>query len=202
MVASGLSRSGTGKWHSAFAVPLSLRLVVDDSDPWALASGPQVQSQLESAGFAVTLVPAASEAAAGEMLSGGSADLALIPRTSSPFLSQAVAWYSNLLGPAGQDGSQNWSGYDNGTFERLITKASQQLNTTTAAADYLAADTQLWDDVVALPLFTEPSALIFSRKIADVVPTPTSDSLLWYAQYWAVRVRESTNNTTPSLPGP
>ena len=35
-----------------------------------------------------------------------------------------------------------------------------------------------------------------------MTPTPTSNSLLWYAQYWAVRVPESTNNTTPSLPGP
>jgi peptide/nickel transport system substrate-binding protein len=202
MVASGLSRSGTGTWHSAFAVPLSLHLVVDDGDPWALASGPQIQSQLESAGFAVTLVPAASEAAAGEMLSSGAADLALIPRTSSPFLSQAMAWYSNLLGPAGEDGSENWSGYDSGTFNSLVTKASQQLNTTTAAADYLAADTQLWNDVVALPLYAEPSALVWSREVANMNPTPTSNSLLWYAQYWAVRVREETSNTTPPLPNP
>ena len=48
----------------------------------------------------------------------------------------------------------------------------------------------------------EPTALISSRKIDNVTPTPTSSSLLWYAQYWAVKVPESTNNTTPSLPGP
>jgi ABC-type transport system substrate-binding protein len=179
-----------------------LHLVVDDSDPWALASGPQVQSQLESAGFAVSLIPAASEAAAGEKLSSGAADLALIPRTSSPFLSQAMAWYTNLLGPAGQDGSENWTGYDSGTFDSLVTKASQQLNTTTAAADYLAADTQLWNDVVALPLFAEPSAIVWSRRVADINPTPSSNSLLWYAQDWAVRAKEETNNTTPPLPNP
>ena len=55
---------------------------------------------------------------------------------------------------------------------------------------------------MALPLFTEPSALVWSRKVGDVIPTPTSNSLLWYAQYWAVRVPESTSNTTPSLPNP
>jgi peptide/nickel transport system substrate-binding protein len=200
MIASGYSRSGTGTWHSAFSAPLTLHLVVDDGDPWALASAPQVQSELQSAGFSVTLIPATSEAAAGGMLSDEVADLALIPRTSSPFLSQTLAWYSDLLGPAGQDGSQDWSGYENGTFDRLVAKASQELSPPTAATDYQAADTQLWNDVVALPLFAEPSAMVWSRKIANMDPTPSSNSLLWYAQYWAVRVREQTNNTTPPLP--
>ena len=202
MVASGYSRAGTATWHSDLGVPLTLHLAVDESDPWAASVAPQLQSQLESAGFIVSLTPAASAAAAGELLSDGSADLALIPRTSTPFPSETLAWYSDLLGSPGQDGSQNWTNYDNGTFDSLVTKASQQLNKTTATTDYQAADVQLWDDVVALPLFTEPTALISSRKVGEVTATPTSNSLLWYAQYWAVRVPEATNNTTPSLPGP
>jgi peptide/nickel transport system substrate-binding protein len=202
MVASGYSRAGTGTWHNDFAVPLTLKLAVDEGDPWAAGTAPQLQSQLESAGFTVSLTPAASAAAAGELLSDGSADLALLPRTSTPFLSETLAWYSDLLGTPGQDGSQNWTNYDNRTFNSLVTKASQQLSPPKATTDYQAADVQLWDDVVALPLFTEPTVLISSRKISQVTATPTNNSLLWYAQYWAVRVPESTNNTTPSLPGP
>jgi len=34
-----------------------------------------------------------------------------------------------------------------------------------------------------------------------VTPTLRSTALLWFAQLWAVRVPESTKNTTPSLPG-
>ena len=202
MVASGYSRAGTGTWHSDFAVPLTLKLAVDESDPWAASTAPQLQSQLEGAGFTVSLIPAGSGAAAGALLSGGSADLALIPRTTTPFLSESLAWYSDLLGSPGQNGSQNWTNYDNGTFDSLATQASEQLNWPPTTPDYQAADMQLWDDVVALPLFTEPTALIYSRKISNVTATPTSDSLLWYGQYWAVRVAESTDDTTPSLPGP
>jgi peptide/nickel transport system substrate-binding protein len=204
MLAAGYTRDASGTWHNPFGVGLSLHLVVDISDPWALASAPQLQAQLASAGFAVSIVPAASATDAGEALANGSADLALMPRITSSFLSQSVAWYSDLLGPPGQDGSQDWSNYDNSTFESLITKASQQLEPMSdkAATDYVAADLQLWEDVVALPLFTEPSALVWSRKLSGVQPTPTSNSLLWYAQYWAVRVPEATNNTTPPLPSP
>ena len=59
----------------------------------------------------------------------------------------------------------------------------------------------LWDDMVSLPLFAEPTMLVWSRTIGGVTPMPRSTSLLWFAQLWAVRVPESTNNTTPSLPG-
>jgi ABC-type transport system substrate-binding protein len=117
-------------------------------------------------------------------------------------LSQSIAWYSDLLGPSGQDGSQDWTNYDDSTFNSLVTTASRQLSVPAAAVDYTAVDMQLWDDVVALPLFTEPTALIWSRRVGGVQPTPTSNSLLWYAQFWAVRVPENTNDTTPSLPGP
>jgi peptide/nickel transport system substrate-binding protein len=202
MVAAGFSRGVTGSWDNALGVPLTLSLSVDESDPWAVAVAPQLQSQLEAAGFAVSLTQASSALAAGGLLANGSADVALIPQTTTPFLSETLAWYSSLLGPPGADGSQDWSNYDNGIFEGLITKASQQLNPTTATTEYQAADMQLWDDVVALPLFTEPSVLLSSRKVTGVLATPTSNSLLWYAQYWAVRVRESTSNTTPPVPSP
>jgi peptide/nickel transport system substrate-binding protein len=202
MEASGYFRTGTGTWHNDFSVPLTLTVAVDESDPWAASAAPQLQSQLEGAGFTVTLTSARSAVVAGELLAAGTADVALIPRTTSPFLSDSVAWYSDLLGSPGQNGSQNWTNYDNGTFANLVTQASEQLNKTTATTEYQAADVQLWNDMVALPLFTEPSALISSRKVGYVTATPTSNSLLWYAQYWDIRVPEATSNTTPSLPGP
>jgi peptide/nickel transport system substrate-binding protein len=202
MTASGFDRTDGSPWHTDFGVPLTLHLVVDDGDPWAAATAPQLVSQLQSAGFSVSLYSANSSVQAGEVMSNGFADLALLPRTSTPFLSQSLAWYTTLLGPPGQNGSEDWTSYSNSAFNQLVTTASQQLNPNTAATDYAMADTQLWTDLVAIPLFTEPSTLVWSRKVGGVVPTPTSDSLLWYAQFWAVRVPEPTNNTTPSLPSP
>ncbi len=79
--------------------------------------------------------------------------------------------------------------------------ASQQLNPDAAAGYYAQADTQLWDEMVSLPLYAEPAALAWSRTIGGVQAMPRSTSLLWYAQLWAVRQPESTSNTTPSLPG-
>jgi peptide/nickel transport system substrate-binding protein len=135
------------------------------------------------------------------VLAAGFADLALMPVTFSPYLSQMLSWYTTLLGPVGKNGSQDWTNYSNSRFDQLVETASRQLNPNTAAGYYSQADTQLWDDMVSLPLFAEPTALVWSRTIGGVTPAPRSDSLLWSAQLWAVRVPQSTSNTTPTLPG-
>ncbi len=202
MTASGFVRAAGVPWHSAFGVPFVLHLVVDDGDPWAAATAPQLVSELEAAGFAVSEYSVASASQAGAVLADGFADIALLPRTSSSFLSQTIAWYTTLLGPPGQDGSQDWTGYANSAFNQLVTTASQQLSPSAASADYAMADVVLWGDLVSLPLFTEPSALVSSRTIGGVTATPTSDSFLWYAQFWSVRKAESTSSTTPALPNP
>jgi peptide/nickel transport system substrate-binding protein len=200
--ATGLVRGGSDSmYHSAFGVPFTLRLVYDAADPWAASAAPAIRDDLVDAGFTTTLTAESDATETGEALAGGTADLAVMPTDFTPYLSQTMGWYTMLLGPPGRNGSEDWTGYDDPAFDRTVTAASQQLNTNTAASAYQQADTDLWDEMVSLPLYAEPTALVWSRRIGGITPTPRSDSLLWYAQMWAVRVPESTNNTTPSLPG-
>jgi ABC-type transport system substrate-binding protein len=83
---------------------------------------------------------------------------------------------------------------------QLVTTASEELNPNTAASFYAHADTELWEDMVALPLYFEPTALVWSGAIAGVTPMPCSQSLLWYAQFWTLRGFDSST-TTPSPRG-
>jgi peptide/nickel transport system substrate-binding protein len=192
---------GVPYYHSAFGVPFALHIVYDAADPWAAAAASGIRSELVAAGLDTSLYPATSATQAGQILAAQYADLAVLPVRSTPYLSQAVAWYTNLLGPPGKNGSQNWTNFSSTQFDQLVQTASQQLNPNTAATYYAQADTMLWDEMVSLPLYAEPSALVWSRKVGGVTATPRSDALLWLAQLWAVRVPESTSNTTPSLPG-
>jgi ABC-type transport system substrate-binding protein len=202
LAASGLVKTADSPYyHSAFGVPFTLHMVVDESDPWAASAAPTIRANLQAAGINTDIETAASASAAGEALAGGYADLALLPVTFSPFLSQTLAWYTTLLGAPGKNGSQDWTAYNNVQFEQLVESASQQLNADTAAGIYDQADTQLWDQMVSLPLYAEPAVLAWSRSVGGVVQESRGTSLLWYARYWAVRQAESTSNTTPSLPG-
>jgi peptide/nickel transport system substrate-binding protein len=203
LTSSGLVRTpGNPYYHSAFGTPFQLHMVYDSSDPWATAAAPVMQAELRAAGLDTTLAPVAGAAQTGQVLAAGFADLAVVPQTFTPYMSQTIAWYTMLLGAPGKNGSQNWTNFSNSQFDSLVTTATQQLNANTAQTYYDQADTMLWDEMVSLPLFAEPTVLVWSRTIGGVNTTPRSTSLLWYAQLWSVRVPESTNNTTPSLPGP
>ena len=203
IAATGLERTpGDPYYHSSFGAPFQMHMVYDSSDPWATAAAPVIQSELLAAGLDTTLLPVAGATQTGQVLAAGFADLAVLPQTFTPYMSQTVGMYTQLLGPAGKNGSQDWTGYSDSKFDQLVTTASEQLNLTTAMGFYAQADTMLWDNMVSLPLFAEPAVLVWSRTIAGVNAEPRSTSLLWFAQYWAVKVPESTNNTTPSLPGP
>ena len=188
-------------YHYPFGVPFQIYMVVDAADPWAAAVAPTIHDELEDAGFDTIVTMASTATQAGEVLAAGWADLALMPQTFSPYPSQMLAWYTSNLGPPGKNGSENWTGFSDPQFDQLVLTASRQLSLNAAADDYQQADTELWDEMVALPLYPEPSALVWSRTIGGVTPTPLSNSVLWYAQQWAVRQAESTSNTTPSLPG-
>jgi peptide/nickel transport system substrate-binding protein len=202
IAATGLTRTpGDPYYHTSFGAPFVLHMVYDSSDPWATAAAPTMQAELQAAGLDTTLAPVAGAAQTGQVLAAGFADLAVLPQTFTPYMSQTIAFYTQLLGPAGKNGSQNWTGFSDSQFDALVTKASQQLNPNTALGFYTQADAMLWDNMVSLPLFAEPTVLVWSRTIGGVNAEPRSTSLLWFAQLWAVKVPESTNNTTPSLPG-
>jgi peptide/nickel transport system substrate-binding protein len=200
--AAGLVKTADSPYyHSAFGVPFTLHMVVDESDPWAVSAAPTIRADLVAAGLNTDIETATSATAAGEALAGGYADMALLPVTFSPYLSQTSAWYTTLLGAPGKNGSQDWTAYNNAQFEQLVDTASQQLNADTAAGIYQQGDTQLWDQMVSLPLYAEPAALAWSRSVGGVLQESRSTSLLWFAQYWAVKHAESTKNATPTLPG-
>ena len=200
--ASGLVKTPDSPYyHTAFDSPFTVHMAVDESDPWAASAAPTIRADLLAAGLNTDIESANSATAAGEALAGGYADLALLPVTFSPYSSQTLAWYTTALGAPGKNGSQDWTDYNNSEFNQLVQTASQEFNADTAAGIYQQADTQLWSQMVSLPLYAEPSALAWSRSIGGVVPEPRSTSLLWFAQYWAVRQAESTKNATPTLPG-
>ena len=202
IAATGLERTpGDPYYHSSFGAPFQLHMVYDSNDPWATSAAPTIRDELAAAGLDTTLTAVAGATQTGQVLAAGFADLAVLPQTFTPYMSQTMAWYTMLLGPPGKNGSENWTNYSNSQFDSLVTTASQQLNPNTALGYYTQADTDLWDDMVSLPLFAEPTVLVWSRTIGGVNAMPRSTSLLWFAQLWAVRVPEATNNTTPTLPG-
>jgi peptide/nickel transport system substrate-binding protein len=198
LAAAGFSQDAAGAWVGGDGKPLTVRVAVDEADAWAASAGAAVIAQLESQGIAVTTVDEAGATAAGEDLANGVVDAAVLPFAATPYPTQAIAWYTPLLGPAGTEGSQDWSNLDDPTLNHLLETASQQLNPVTAAPLYAQADALLWKEMVALPLFAEPTGLAWSNETAGVGPNPSGPGLLWFPEGWAHLVPPTSTDTAPS----
>lgn len=194
----GYFKDAAGHWELPDGKELSLRMAVDDGDSWAVAAAPEIVRQLAAAGIAVSQTAEASAQAAGEALSSGAVDLALLPLHSSPYPSQAISWYTPLLGSPGAGGSQDWSNLDDPTVNSLLEKASQELNPVDATPIYAKANTALWEDMPGLPLFAEPSLTAWSGLTDGVSANSNGPSLLWSAENWAMRVPPTSKDTESS----
>jgi peptide/nickel transport system substrate-binding protein len=199
---AGYFRVGDGPWTDDTGKPLVLRLVVDGGDAWAAATARLATDQLTRAGVTVDLSSAPSASAAGSVLALGDADAALIPLTAGPYTTQTSAWYTPILGFTGEAGSQDWTNYDSTRVNQLFTEAMQELDPVTAQPFYAQADQLLWTEMVALPIFAEPTVLAWSDFTTGISPNPFGPGLLWQLQTWGLQTAEPVNYSgTPTLPG-
>ncbi len=190
-----------GQWASPTGEPLSFRLVVDGSDSWAVQTADLIAHQLGKVGLTVSVTAAASSGAAGADLAAGAADMALLPFDTGPYPSVTQSWYTPSLGPPGQNGSQNWSNLDDPALNALFDKAVNSvpaLNPVEAAPYYTQADQLLWTEMVALPLFAEPSVLVWSNRLDNVAPNVHGPGLLWNPGLWELQVPKALAQSTDS----
>ncbi len=198
LTSAGYVRGPGGAWVQPNGKPLVVTVAVDDGDQWAAKSATVVARQLQAAGIGVSLLSSSDATAAGQALASGQADAALLPYDATPYGSEAIAWFTTMLGTPGVDGSQDWSRFSNPALDSLLTQASQDLNPIKASTMYAEADTVLWQQMVTLPLFAEPAAMAWSTYIAGIGPNPNGPGLLWYPQTWSVRVPPTSPNTVPT----
>lgn len=199
--AAGYLRNTLGDWVDLSGRPLSLRLAYDAADGWAADTAGLLATQLRQQGITVTAMAAPGAEAAGADLTGGRADLALVPLHTGPFPSRASAWYTPLLDIPGETGAEDWSGYASEKVDSLFLQAASELDPVTAQPLYDQIDQQLWSDMVALPLFAEPSVLAWSASITGVTPGPYAPGLFATILDWAKLVPEPASYVgTPKLP--
>ena len=126
IAASGMVRSpGDPYYHTAFGAPFQLHMVYDSSDPWATAAAPGHPVRAAGGGARHDTAPGRRRGPDGAGAGGRATPTWRCCRvTFTPYMSQTIALYTQLLGPPGKNGSQNWTGYSNSQFDALVTKAS------------------------------------------------------------------------------
>jgi peptide/nickel transport system substrate-binding protein len=184
----GFHRGAGGLYVDAAGSPLIVRMAVQTGDPWITEVGEDIAGQLQAAGVSVVTVPVDGTAGLAALDASAGYDLALVTRTASAYVTTTIGWYSSDLGPAGINGSSDWSNFEDPDVDQQFAQAAADLNPVTGATVYGQIDDVLWDQMVALPLFGEPNFLANGVQLANVVANPSPSGLLWNLPQWSTLV--------------
>ncbi len=97
--------------------------------------------------------------------------MALVTRVASPFQTVTAGGTRTGRPRRGSADSQNWSKFDDPQVDQLFIQAAQALNPVTGGTIYAQIDDQLWDQMVALPLFGEPALVANGVQVAKRAST-------------------------------
>ena len=165
--------------------PFTVRMAVEDGDPWIDEAATGIAAQLRAAGITVVVLSVRGAAGLAAAAATNAYDMALVTRTSGPYQSITQGWYSDGTGRWGANDGQNWSRFEDPQVERLFVQAAQQLNPVTGGDTYTQIDDQLWDQMVALPLFGEPGLEANGVQVANAAYNPSVDGILWNVALWS-----------------
>jgi len=191
---SGFALDAHGTW-TTHGKSVSLEIVWADDDPWSAAVGPIVAAQLVAAGFDVVATPMSSAQLYGTALPAGDFDLALVPVDASAYPSALGDVFSTSPSITGGAQTQDWSGFDDPKVDALFTQAVQELAPPRADAIYQQIDQDLWTEMPTLPLFAEPTMLVWSSSLSGVTDDPGGIGPLWDVRQWALRSAAPTRSS-------
>jgi peptide/nickel transport system substrate-binding protein len=180
----GLTTDAAGTWMS-HGQPVTLNIVWAADDAWSAAAGPIVAAQLVAAGFSVVATPMPSAQLYATVLPAGAFDLALVPVSSGAFPSAMGAVFSTAPAITGGAPTQDWSGFDDPKIDALFSQAVQELAPPTANLTYQQVDQALWAAMPTLPLFAEPTMLVWSSSVSGLSDDAGGLGPMWNMRLWA-----------------
>jgi peptide/nickel transport system substrate-binding protein len=159
---------------------LSLRISTTQGNALREQEEQVMQAQLKAAGIDIQIVNYKSSDLFGTELPKGNFDIGLFAWVSTPFPSGNNPIYATGSG----------SNYDNFGYPDLDAKlnaGAAALDHTTEAADYNAADTIAWQQMVTLPLFQKPTFIAVRNTFVNVGDNATSEGPFWNAEAWGLK---------------
>ncbi len=197
LTAAGYTRVGSaGPELDDAGRPLAVRLAVEEGTPWVDQVATLVAAEWRAAGIGVTVVPVAGQSGMAAAAAAHRYDVALVARTGTTYPSLTAGWYTLGLGDPGVRGSTDWSRFDDPTVDQLFTQAATVLNPVKSAPVYGQIDSDLWQQMVGLPLFGTPVLVASDVSLGNVVADTWPPGLLWNLASWTRLVPKPAGTQT------
>jgi peptide/nickel transport system substrate-binding protein len=85
----------------------------------------------------------------------------------------------------GCGGDSNYTSYCNRKVTNLFDAGDQELDPTKRQADYEQADLLMSNDIPAVPLYSQPSIMVWKKGISGMTNNPTNVGFSWNMESWA-----------------
>jgi peptide/nickel transport system substrate-binding protein len=96
--------------------------------------------------------------------------------------------------------TRNVLGLNDPDIAALFPRAASDLNFLSSSNLYNDVDSQLWGEMVALPLFQQPVSVVYRDDLVNVSYASTWAGALWNASQWGIQINPPPT-TTSTVPG-
>ncbi len=190
---SGYRRTPRG-WRAPGGALVALRIGVGPTQ-LDQATATLVSQQWRTQGIGVRLVEAPSDAVAATMAAMGTVDAAIFDRpTSTTPWTSARSWDLTPYTDAYP------SGVNSTTIHQLFMVAQGTFNPTTAAQTWLKIDHRILSEFWVRPLYTVPSLIEYSGRVANVVPSLSLSGLVDQVSNWGIVLPTTSTTVKSSTP--
>ncbi|HTR70985.1 MAG TPA: ABC transporter family substrate-binding protein [Mycobacteriales bacterium] len=163
---------------------LSLTITTTTGNPTRSQTEQLFQSQMKAIGIKINIHNEDAETYFGTSLPKGQYDIGEFAWVATPFVSSNQSIYCSYTNAA--NCGQNWIHYANKSVDTDMANGATAPSADQEAADFNAADKQLWADMATLPIYQYPVYFAWDNNYANVEPNASSTGASWNAEQWGL----------------
>lgn len=173
-----LSSSGVMMKNSK---PLTLSIVVDQSDQQELLVEQLIIQELKSIGIIVVPKNTNDGDLYGSVLPKANFNLSIISVPGGANAAFDVVRFDS-------SSANNYSGLKSTSVDKMIIQASEQLDPGTSTSIYNSLDQVIWKDLPTIPLYSVPDILAYRKGYNFVGSSSPGSTIFWNANNWSYTV--------------
>ncbi|WP_157570219.1 ABC transporter family substrate-binding protein [Microtetraspora malaysiensis] len=174
-----LSESGKGK--------LKVRIGYNQPNPRRTQVVELIKASCDQAGFDIVDTGSEKFFADGGDLANTNFDVALFGWSGSALNSGWTSTYHTVekCTPSGK--GNNKGCYSNKELDKVLDEILSETDPTKTVDLVKQVEKTLWDDLMSIPLYSQPALTAWSENVQNVVPNASQASVTWNMHEWAIQ---------------
>jgi peptide/nickel transport system substrate-binding protein len=168
---------------------LSFTIMTTTGNPIRSQTEQLFQAQMKQIGIKITIHNQDAATYFGTSLPKGEYDIGEFAWVSSPYASGNNSIYCSYTNTT--NCGANWLHFADPKVDKDMTEGASATSPAQEAADYNAADKELWAQMATLPLYQKPQYTAWNSNLGNVEPNGSNSGDTWNEELWGVKTTAS-----------